>query len=198
MPRTEEQFHEIRERSKTQILNSSLKLFAEKGFKGTSISDIAKDAKISKGLIYNYFESKTAIVEAIYLHLLNEMQRMMEPIYQLKDPSEKLQRIINDTVQYTSENKDYWKLYLNFMLQPSPVKFEEVLNPKFFQKFFLEFEEIFTDAGVKEPKNMAYEFAAILDGMQMHILFMDDLYPLKEIQNYILNKYSKKELKKKK
>ncbi len=194
MPRTKEQFEEIREKTKAQILESSLKLFAEKGYSGTSISDIAKDAKISKGLIYNYFASKIDIVKAIYFQLLNEMQELMEPIYKIEDPSEKLRRIIIDTIKYTTENKDYWKLYLSFMVQPAPVTFEQVFNPKFFQKFFLEFEKIFRSTGVKNPKYEAYEFGAILDGMQMHILFMDDLYPLKKMRSYLLKKYSREAL----
>ena len=53
MPRTKEQFEEIRSRTKQKILESALELFAEKGFKGTSISEIAKTANISKGLAYN-------------------------------------------------------------------------------------------------------------------------------------------------
>ena len=49
MPRTKEQFEEIREKTKAQILKASLELFAENGFKGTSISDIAKMQEFLKG-----------------------------------------------------------------------------------------------------------------------------------------------------
>ena len=66
MPRSKEQFEEIRKKTKENILNAALKLFAEKGYHGTSINDIAKAANISKGLAYNYFESKKQIIEAIF------------------------------------------------------------------------------------------------------------------------------------
>lgn len=194
MPRTKEQFKEMREKTMETIINSSLKLFAEKGFGGTTISDIAKNSNISKGLIYNYFESKKEIVEAIYNSLISELESIMEPIKSLKEPSEKLQRIISDTITLTRKNMDYWKLYVSFILQPSLMEYEGIFTPEYFKKFFDEFENIFIDAEVENPKFEAYEFAAILDGLQFHILFMDNLYPLQEMQKQLLKKYSKPEL----
>ena len=48
MPRTENQFEEIREAKRELIINTALHLFAESGFHTTSIRQIAKKAKISK------------------------------------------------------------------------------------------------------------------------------------------------------
>ena len=48
MPRSKEQFQEMREKTRENILSTALRLFAEKGFNGTSINDIAKAASISK------------------------------------------------------------------------------------------------------------------------------------------------------
>ena len=47
------------------ILQASLHLFAEKGFHGTSMRDIARSADITEGLIYHYFESKRDLFRAI-------------------------------------------------------------------------------------------------------------------------------------
>ncbi|HRW21852.1 MAG TPA: helix-turn-helix domain-containing protein, partial [Bacteroidales bacterium] len=57
-PRTPEQFEEIRLSKHKLILDTAMKLFASSGYHNTSISKIAKEAGISKGLIYNYFDSK--------------------------------------------------------------------------------------------------------------------------------------------
>lgn len=48
-----------------EILESSLHLFAEKGFHGTSMRDIARTAGITEGLIYHYFSSKRDLFRAI-------------------------------------------------------------------------------------------------------------------------------------
>jgi AcrR family transcriptional regulator len=47
------------------ILRASLHLFAEKGFHGTSMRDIAREADITEGLIYHYFASKRDLFRAI-------------------------------------------------------------------------------------------------------------------------------------
>ena len=68
-PRSAKQFDEIRKQKKELILESALELFAENGFHATSISQIAKKAGISKGLIYNYFESKNEILNLSLIHI---------------------------------------------------------------------------------------------------------------------------------
>ena len=47
------------------ILKASLHLFAEKGFHGTSMRDIAREADITEGLIYHYFAGKRDLFRAI-------------------------------------------------------------------------------------------------------------------------------------
>src|SRR5436309_1359279 len=48
-----------------QILDAATKVFAEKGFHPTTIKDIAREAGIADGTIYNYFENKTALMLGI-------------------------------------------------------------------------------------------------------------------------------------
>ena len=47
------------------IVQASLHLFAQKGFHGTSMRDIARSAKVPDGLIYHYFSSKRDLFSAI-------------------------------------------------------------------------------------------------------------------------------------
>ncbi|MEJ7604594.1 MAG: TetR/AcrR family transcriptional regulator [Kofleriaceae bacterium] len=48
------------------ILDAALQCFVERGFHGTAIPQIAEKAGISAGTIYHYFESKEALVNALY------------------------------------------------------------------------------------------------------------------------------------
>ncbi len=48
------------------ILQSAVKTFAQKGFHGTRVSDIAGEANIAYGLIYHYFKNKEEILNAIF------------------------------------------------------------------------------------------------------------------------------------
>jgi AcrR family transcriptional regulator len=51
---------------KNQILEAAAVVFAEKGFHPATTKDIAKQAGISEGTIYNYFESKSALLIGIF------------------------------------------------------------------------------------------------------------------------------------
>src|SRR5258708_14186610 len=48
-----------------QIIDAAMRVFAEKGFGKATNKDIAREAGITPGLIYYYFESKEALLRAI-------------------------------------------------------------------------------------------------------------------------------------
>jgi AcrR family transcriptional regulator len=48
------------------IMSAALELFVERGFYGTIVPDIAERAGVGAGTIYRYFDSKEALVNAIY------------------------------------------------------------------------------------------------------------------------------------
>lgn len=48
------------------ILDAAVKAFASKGFHGTRVADIAKEADIAYGLIYHYFKNKEEILNSIF------------------------------------------------------------------------------------------------------------------------------------
>ena len=48
------------------ILDAALALFAERGFHGTAVPLVAEKAGVGAGTIYRYFESKEALVNALY------------------------------------------------------------------------------------------------------------------------------------
>jgi AcrR family transcriptional regulator len=54
------------EDKKECILSAALELFAEKGFHGTAVPEIAERAGVAAGTIYRYFTSKEAMVNAVY------------------------------------------------------------------------------------------------------------------------------------
>jgi AcrR family transcriptional regulator len=59
------QQEERSERSRSQILEAALRLFAHRGYGATSVRDIAEEAKVSKGNVYHHFPDKEAIFRAL-------------------------------------------------------------------------------------------------------------------------------------
>jgi TetR/AcrR family fatty acid metabolism transcriptional regulator len=60
---------------RNQILDAAARLFAERGFHRTTTYNIATAADVSEGTLYNYFESKDALLLAIMARL-SEVQQM--------------------------------------------------------------------------------------------------------------------------
>ena len=76
--------HPRRDR-REDILQASLHLFAERGFHGTSMRDIARAADITEGLIYHYFASKRDLFRAIieersFLPLLRTLPELADQL----------------------------------------------------------------------------------------------------------------------
>jgi AcrR family transcriptional regulator len=56
--------------TRDRLFGIALDLFAEKGFDATSIRDIVGKAGVSTAAFYNHFESKDALLEAVYRHYM--------------------------------------------------------------------------------------------------------------------------------
>lgn len=65
MPRSKIQAEQVRTESRAKIINTARRLFAEKGFDGCNVSDIAKQAGMSQGNIYWHFTSKDELFQAV-------------------------------------------------------------------------------------------------------------------------------------
>jgi AcrR family transcriptional regulator len=61
-----------------KILDTSLSLFVEKGFHGTSTAEIAKTAGVATGTLFHYFKTKEELIDRLYIYtkesILNEVQ----------------------------------------------------------------------------------------------------------------------------
>ncbi len=69
-----------------EILGRIRQAFAEKGFDGASMQDLARAAGMSVGNFYRYFPSKDAIIEAMVGYDLAEIERDFAAIHGAPDP----------------------------------------------------------------------------------------------------------------
>jgi AcrR family transcriptional regulator len=196
VPRTKEQFEKIREKTRENILNTSIQLFAQKGYHGTSINDIAKAAKISKGLAYNYFDSKKKIIEAIFNQLFQEGEKFVAVMDTVDDPYEKLKLIIEFTFKYYENNEEQWLLYASFIFQPGILEEGKRQAAEFNKKYLDKIEEIFRNLGFKDPKMELRFFGALLDGIGLDYFFDKSFFPLNDMKDFLLKRYGKESIEK--
>lgn len=75
MARTRSQDYEL---VKQSILDCAAKLFAGKGFAGTSINDVAAASGLSKAGVYHYFDSKSEILSTMLTRHLEAVTEIVD------------------------------------------------------------------------------------------------------------------------
>jgi len=83
--------------SKQVILDAAAQVFAEKGFDGSRVDEIARRAGVNKALLYYYFESKDKILEELMMGLVGEMVELKDRL--TKDVSDTSLEEYFDNVQ---------------------------------------------------------------------------------------------------
>jgi len=68
------------------ILEATLKLISENGFHGTAMSKVAKEAGVSAGIIYHYFDSKDELMDELYKHIKRQFGRMIVESFDQNQP----------------------------------------------------------------------------------------------------------------
>jgi len=116
-PRTPKQFQEIREEKKTLIMDVALLHFANEGYFKTTINHIARHAGISKGLMYNYFESKEALLDEI-------IKRSVLDIYAYFDidkdgylTEDEFEFFVRRVSLMFKEKQSFWRLFFQLLMQ---------------------------------------------------------------------------------
>lgn len=190
MPKTKEQFEAIRQRSRGIILETALELFARKGYTSTSISQIAAQAGVSKGLIYNYFESKEALLHAILAAEMEVGEKWWRPIMESPDPPfEKLRKATVTVMNMIRSNLEHWKLLTSLAFQPDVLKGMEPIVADKRRIYITETIQLFTDLGVADPVKETFFYGALLDGIFFQYMNMEKEYPLDDMLEYLLQRY---------
>ncbi len=70
--------------TKKRILETALELFAQSGYLGTSMSDIAKQLGITKGALYKHYTSKQEILDSI-VERMNKMDYERAEEYEMPE-----------------------------------------------------------------------------------------------------------------
>lgn len=105
-----------------EILGRARNAFAEKGFDGASMQDLARSAGMSVGNFYRYFPSKAAMVEALITADMEEMQRDFGLILGAPDPMQRLREMIrfrmNDDVNCAQDGRVWAEITAAAMRKP--------------------------------------------------------------------------------
>ncbi|SHM39569.1 TetR/AcrR family transcriptional regulator [Flavobacterium xinjiangense] len=93
------------------ILEVAETLFAEKGFDGTSIRNIAKEAKINIAMVSYYFGSKEKLLESLILYRTSDLKLQLDNlIIEDLEPIEKINKLIELYINRINCNKGIYRI----------------------------------------------------------------------------------------
>jgi len=160
-----------------KILSNAAELFLNYGFKSITMDDISNHIGISKKTIYQHFENKTSLVEAVTLFMFENISCGIEEICSLKkNPIEE----IYDVKQFAMEHLKDEKSSPHYQLQKYYPKIFNTLKKKQFEVMQGCVIENLT-RGVQQGiyrSNINIEFIARIYFNSMMSLKDKDLFPL--------------------
>ena len=94
-----------------QILEVAELLFAEKGFDGTSIRNIAKEAKINIAMVSYYFGSKERLLESLIFYRTSDLKNQLENLlHEDIEPIEKINKLIELYINRINSNRVIYRI----------------------------------------------------------------------------------------
>lgn len=94
-----------------QILQVAERLFADKGFDGTSIRDIAKQAKINIAMVSYYFGSKELLLESLVVFRVSDIILQLDILIQEDlNPLEKINKLIELYINRINDNRCMYQI----------------------------------------------------------------------------------------
>ena len=130
-----------REEKKARILEAAIKVFARKGLSKTTISDIAAEADIGKGTVYEYFKSKDEVFSASFIFFMDKVEIILSKrLYRIHDPLKKLSAVFTAWADILdSEYVEYMEIVLDFWAEGIRTKDEFVTVD--LMNYYLEFRQ---------------------------------------------------------
>ena len=131
---------------RNKILNAAKKTFSQKGYAKCTMSDVANQAKVGIGTLYNYFKNKDELLQlCIQKTIQDEIEVIHKNSQDIEDPLDKLRYFFTEHFNLLKENPTLARLLLVEVRQSEGFyKRNPTYNP---MKFYLDFyKKIYDEA----------------------------------------------------
>ncbi|TCP18999.1 TetR family transcriptional regulator [Scopulibacillus darangshiensis] len=168
--------------TKDKIKSISLKMFAERGFEGTSLAQIAAGVGIKKPSLYNYYSGKEELFWAVFQGVLWDYVAHIEERYanlQEHTVETTLRELLYCTCKYYWEHEDESALLKRVMLFPYPpleekVRSEFLVSEEATTRILKEVFQKGMDEGVikeRELVDLLATFYCLIDGLFVQMFY---------------------------
>lgn len=138
------------ETKREQVLRAAEEIFAEKGFDGATMKDIAEGVGVKAPALYNHFASKEDIYNSVISESYVQLQeKVLGPIAKAPDLREKLRLLVDLLVDFWAEHPRLPRIYAQEVLRGSDLVFAELV-PNYMAPLFAGIVKALDDKDMEE------------------------------------------------
>ncbi len=181
-----------KEREKSQrrrkIMKAAEKVFAKRGFQGATIQEIALEAELSVGTIYNFFSGKDALYSVILISHLDEMrEKVLQHITPIINVKERLKAMLFFQSELIEKNRNFFIIFFRDQsrLPWTPAKDPDKEVSMRYERFLNTLQDIFEE-GIEKgifkplpPEDLAEAWGGLCHAFFFKWLTEKSKWPLK-------------------
>ncbi|WP_347861883.1 TetR/AcrR family transcriptional regulator [Salimicrobium sp. PL1-032A] len=169
------------EERRKQLLKAAFHAAVQKGYESVTIQDIADDAGVSKGVVNYYFNNKADVFTQLFEWItVNIYKKETESIDKQDTASGKLAAYISQVFISPEENKNFYRVYLDFLSQVKNNERYQEINRQFYENCWSIGRSIIQQGieegtfRVSDVDQAAISMRAMIDGSLIQWLMRDE------------------------
>ena len=190
-PRTASQNEGVRAVTRAKLLQAALELFATRGYAATSVDAIADAAGVSAGLLYYHFDSKPALLHAVFEQSLADVQATFAAADREPNAIDRLPALLRSAGAIVPRHRNFWAVWYGLRMQREVLKSLGPSVMQFSAAIARTLEGYLRDIGWPDPAVEAQLLFAQIDGMCQHYVLDPEHYPLDRMIEHLIDRYSK-------
>ena len=162
------------EETQRRLLDTAAELFAQRGYAGVSMRDIARAVGVTQAAIYHHFANKDALYIGAITYLFEKLTLGIgQQMAAIDDPSERLKLVAGRMLEIMDEDPRFRRIYLRELLEGDEDRLA-VLAENTFAAFYEPLYELMAElAPGRDPQLLIFS----LSGMVFHHLEARKLGP---------------------
>ena len=166
--------------------------FAERGYEGTTIAQIAERAGVARGLVSYYFPAKEQLLQALLGQALEGFLALTDPAEGEVTADQRLAGCIDRTLAAATATIGVQRLVLCLMLQPGTREIfvgVEAAKADVVEEFERRLRRLFADRGAEDPALEEVMFRSVMEGVIFKMAVYPQTYPIAAVRHRLLTMY---------
>lgn len=156
------------------ILEAAVRVFGSTGFRDAKIADIASEAGVATGTLYNYFSSKEEIFQSILEDGREQMRARVSECVAIVEPLERLRSLLRCLLEFLEEHGALFAIYVQLGTTERHTlrQADDPKDDEFRHLLLGVFEQAIVDAGARMRRDLSPDLLAVMLGGLLNGMIM--------------------------